>query len=116
MVPQLHCEAPAAPGPDPIQHLRDYNNYLAPKLGLLSLDTWTLVATVGRNMFLNWLVFVPLLLAALMAPRLLLSLGRLGETFFNFLRPVPMAQSGPTVENYSRDERAFLRDVRFSIS
>jgi hypothetical protein len=84
VVPQLRCEAPAAPGPDPIQHLRDYNNYLAPKLGLLSLDTWTLVATVGRNMFLNWLVFVPLLLAALMAPRLLLSLGRLGETFFTF--------------------------------
>jgi hypothetical protein len=35
-------------------------------------------------MLLNWLVFVPLLLAALMAPRLLLSLARLGETYFAF--------------------------------
>lgn len=67
---------------DPIQQLREYNNYLSPKAGLLSADTWTIVATVVRNMLLNWLVFVPLLLAALMAPRLLLSLGRLGDTFF----------------------------------
>lgn len=91
VIPQISGEAPAAPksGPDPIQHLRDYNNYLAPKIGLFSVDTWTLVATVGRNMFLNWLVFVPLLLAALMAPRLLLSLARLGETFFTFYDPSP---------------------------
>src|SRR5262247_2905614 len=38
---------PAAPfpsnsGPDPLQHLREYNNYLSPKLGLFSADTWTL--------------------------------------------------------------------------
>jgi hypothetical protein len=86
VIPRIRGEAPAAPasGPDPIQHLRDYNNYLAPRLGLFSVDTWTLVATVARNMFLNWLVFVPLLLAALMAPRLMLSLARLGETFFAF--------------------------------
>src|SRR5947209_4016581 len=47
--------------PDPVQHLREYNNYLSPKLGFFSSDTWTLVATVTRNMFLNWLVLVPLL-------------------------------------------------------
>jgi len=84
VIPQLRRDAPSVPegSPDPIQHLREYNNYLSPKLGLFSADTWTLVATVARNMFLNWLVFVPLLLAALMAPRLLLSIARLGETFF----------------------------------
>ena len=86
VIPQLCRDAPAVPegSLDPIEHLREYNNYLSPKVGLFSADTWTLVATVGRNMFLNWLVFVPLLLAALMAPRLLLSLARLGETFFTF--------------------------------
>jgi hypothetical protein len=86
VIPQLRSDAPAIPkgSPDPIQHLREYNNYLSPKLGLFSPDTWTLAATVARNMFLNWLVFVPLLLAALMAPRLLLSLARLGETFSAF--------------------------------
>jgi uncharacterized membrane protein YhdT len=65
--------------PDPIQHLRDYNNYLSPKLGFFSADTWTLAATVARNMLLVWLVFVPLLMCALMAPRIVLSLGRVGD-------------------------------------
>jgi hypothetical protein len=86
VIPHLRRDAPAVSAGelDPIQHLREYNNYLSPKLGLFSADTWTLIATVTRNMFLNWLVFVPLLLAALMAPRLLLSLARLGETYFQF--------------------------------
>src|ERR1051326_6666840 len=46
----------------PVQHLREYNNYLSPKLGFFSAATWTLAATVARNMVLNWLVFVPLLI------------------------------------------------------
>ena len=83
IIPKL---SPNGPRPkkgelDPIGHLREYNNYLSPKLGFFSADTWTLVATVTRNMMLNWLVFVPLLLFVLMAPRLILSLARLGETF-----------------------------------
>src|SRR5438270_2006544 len=67
--------------PDPIQHLREFNNYLSPKLGLFSADTWTLVATVARNMFLNWLVLIPLLAFALMLPRIVLSLAMMGETY-----------------------------------
>src|SRR5215470_6315673 len=67
--------------PDPVQHLREYNNYLSPKLGFFSADTWTLVATVGRNMLLNWLVFIPLLMFGLVLPRIVLSLARLGETY-----------------------------------
>lgn len=64
---------------DPVQHLREYNNYLSPKLGFFSSDTWTLVATVARNILLNWLVIVPLLAFALMLPRIILSLATLGE-------------------------------------
>src|SRR6266567_7076517 len=80
-----HALQPGAPSPDPkdpdpIQHLREYNNYLSPKMGLFSADTWTLIATVVRNMLLNWLVLVPLLMFILMAPRLILSLARFGET------------------------------------
>lgn len=67
--------------PDPIQHLREYNNYLSPKLGLFSADTWTLIATVARNMLLNWLVFIPLLMCALMVPRVVLSLGKVGDNY-----------------------------------
>lgn len=58
------------PNPEPtqIQNLRSYSNYLSPRLGLLSADTWTLVATYFRNLLLNWLVLIPLLAAALIIP------------------------------------------------
>ena len=61
------------PEPEPITHLREYSNYLSPRLGLLSADTWTLVAIVARNLLLNWLVFIPLLTAVIMTPRLFVS-------------------------------------------
>jgi hypothetical protein len=79
IIPFLRRQAAPIPtgAPDPVQHLREYNNYLSPKLGLFSADTWTLVATVVRNMFLNWLVFIPLLMAALLIPRLVLSIASL---------------------------------------
>jgi hypothetical protein len=51
-----------------IRHLRSYSNYLTPRLGLFSGDTWATFATVLRNIFLNWLVFVPLLAAILLIP------------------------------------------------
>jgi hypothetical protein len=54
----------------PIRHLRRYSNYLTPKLGFTSADTWTVVATVVRNIFLNWLMLIPILAAVLMVPRL----------------------------------------------
>jgi hypothetical protein len=84
VIPRLRDDPPPpAPGePDPVQHLRDFNNYLTPKLGGLSADTWTVVATVTRNIALNWLVLVPLLLSFLMVPRILLALARLSAYYF----------------------------------
>ena len=63
-------------GPEatPISHLRDYSNYLAPRAGLLSADTWTLLGTIMRNLFLVWSVVLPLLAAGLIVPRLYLAL------------------------------------------
>ncbi|HET6975545.1 MAG TPA: patatin-like phospholipase family protein [Pyrinomonadaceae bacterium] len=61
------------PEPEPLGHLREYSNYLSPRLGLLSADTWTLFAIVARNLLLNWLVFLPLLTAVIMTPRLYVS-------------------------------------------
>jgi Patatin-like phospholipase len=75
---QKTARKPGPGEPDPIQHLRDYNNYLTPKLGFFSADTWTVTATVIRNMTLNWLVLVPLLLFALMIPRLIVPLMNTG--------------------------------------
>jgi len=41
------------PEPVTLEHLREYSNYLSPKVGLMSADTWTLVATVLRNRILS---------------------------------------------------------------
>ncbi len=60
--------------PPPLTWLRDYSNYLTPTLGLFSADSWTLIGTFLRNLILNWLVIVPLLVAACMLPRLQISL------------------------------------------
>jgi hypothetical protein len=65
------------PEPEPIRHLRNYSNYLTPKLGFLSADTWTLVAIVLRNLVLNWLVLIPIILAALMLPRIVVAIVRM---------------------------------------
>jgi hypothetical protein len=56
--------------PAPLRHIRAYSYYLNPSLGLLSADTWTLIATIGRNILLIWLVALPVMAAALMLPRL----------------------------------------------
>jgi patatin-like phospholipase len=75
VVPGLRRDAPkpAAGEPDPIQHLRDYNSYLSPSSGAFSSDVWTLIATVLRNIFLNWLVLIPLLAFVLILPRFFVS-------------------------------------------
>lgn len=54
--------------PEEVSHLRAFSNYLTPRLGVLSADAWTLVATFLRNMILNWMVLLPLLTCVLMFP------------------------------------------------
>lgn len=36
--------------PQQVRFLRDYSNYLSPRVGLLTADTWTLIATYIRNL------------------------------------------------------------------
>lgn len=62
-------KTPSAPEPRPIIHLREFANYLTPRLGTMSPDTWTLIAIYLRNLAIIWLVFIPLLVAALAVPR-----------------------------------------------
>ncbi len=64
---------PARPEVEELSHLRQYSNYLTPRLGFLSADTWTLAAIVVRNLMLNLLVIVPLPAAVLAVPLLALS-------------------------------------------
>jgi hypothetical protein len=63
-------ENPLKPEPSPLYNLRIYANYLTPRKGLLAVDSWTLVAVYLRNLMLNWLVFLPVILALLMLPRI----------------------------------------------
>jgi hypothetical protein len=53
---------------DEIHGLRADSNYLTPKLGLLSADTWAAVALTIRNLVLNWLVFLPFFMGVLFFP------------------------------------------------
>jgi hypothetical protein len=64
---------PLASEPTPVQHLRAFSNYLTPRLGVLSADTWALFATYIRNLLLNWIVLIPLLAGVLAVPRYLLT-------------------------------------------
>ncbi len=48
--------------PRELRHLRDYSNFLTPKVGLLSTDTWTTLAVYLRNLLLHWLMLLPLFL------------------------------------------------------
>jgi hypothetical protein len=48
--------------------LRASSNYLTPKKGAMSPDTWTAGALVVRNLLLNWTVFLPLFLAVVLVP------------------------------------------------
>lgn len=72
-----HTGRPLAPEPAPLSHIRSYSSYLSPRLGALSIDTWTLAAIYVRNLVLNWLVLIPVLTAALALPQLLLAVARL---------------------------------------
>ena len=92
---------PISPEPDAIRHLRKYSNYLTPKLGALSADTWTGVATYLRNLLLLWLVLLPLLMLSLLVPRLAAGL----VTLPRFLEHQADAAQDSWIER--RDTRCF---------
>ena len=72
VVSQLATSAPTSgdPEPQPIRHLRQYTSYLSPRFGF-TLDAFTLGAIVLRNMILNWLTLVPVIVCLLCLPELL---------------------------------------------
>jgi Patatin-like phospholipase len=60
---------PMDEGVRPIRFLREYSNYLTPKRGFLSSDTWSMIGIYVRNMLLNQVIIIPLFAAALLIPR-----------------------------------------------
>ncbi|MDQ3279778.1 MAG: patatin-like phospholipase family protein [Acidobacteriota bacterium] len=73
---------PMKPEPEPLVNLRKYSNYLTPKLGLFSGDTWALVATYVRNLLLVWLILLPLLAGLLALPRLVIAILYKGQSAY----------------------------------
>jgi patatin-like phospholipase len=71
--PEPASARPLEREPRPLRYLRLSSNYLSPSHGLLSADAWTLVATFLRNLYLHWTVSIPLVIAALLVPRLYLA-------------------------------------------
>lgn len=120
-LPGEHPTSVMKPEAEPITHLRAYSNYLTPKLGLMSADTWTLVAIVIRNLLLNWLVLIPLLIAVLALPRLFVSLAQLSPPGYvrvaallvGIILGVQMivyaAISRPTITKKNRDQKSFFK-------
>jgi hypothetical protein len=63
-------DALAVEGEEPrqVRFLRAYSNYLTPKLGLFSGDTWAAIGTTTRNLVLNFSILSLSLLAPLYLP------------------------------------------------
>jgi len=55
--------------PGEIHFLRQFSNYLTPKLGWLGADMWTVIATYIRNLILNLAVLIAAMTLLLILPR-----------------------------------------------
>jgi len=62
--------------PEPIKFLRQYSNYLTPRIGGFSPDTWAMIAIYIRNLSLTLSVIIPSLACVLLLPRLAITVLR----------------------------------------
>ena len=108
--------------PPEITHLRSYSNYMSPRVGLFSADFWTLVSIYFRNLLLNWTVFIPLIAAFLLIPKLFIQfLGWNHNSNYLFIFWAITILAGilavsninamrPSLENYSWVSQRFITD------
>jgi hypothetical protein len=61
--------------PPEISWLRAYSNYLTPRIGIASADSWAAVAICLRNLVLNWLIIIPIVCLVLLALKLIAIVG-----------------------------------------
>ena len=78
--------------PSEIRFLRMFSNYLTPKIGGLSADTWAMVSVYTRNMLLNLVVLLAVLSALMLVPHV--ALGVLNLTPDSRFRWIPWAVFG----------------------
>jgi len=70
-LPPDHAPTGRRSEPRAIRWLRDYSNYLTPRLGALSGDTWTAISTYLRNVLLNQTILILTFAGLLLIPRVL---------------------------------------------
>jgi hypothetical protein len=77
---------------EPIRFLRDFSNYLTPKMGLLSADLWVMGVVWVRNTLLNLLILLPAMFSVVLVPRLLeLWAGRVANYNLAYEQPAHVA-------------------------
>lgn len=64
--------------PEAVTFLRQFSNYLTPRVGFLSADTWTVVTIYLRNLLLNLTLLVAAIAVILMLPRVVFWVTQLG--------------------------------------
>lgn len=69
--------------PAEIRFLRVFSNYLTPKVGFFSADTWAAAAIILRNILLNLTVLLASLVALLLVPRAAVQGGSLLQTLMS---------------------------------
>jgi hypothetical protein len=70
---EVMAALPATVEPRRIKRLRENSNFITPKVGLGSNDTWTAIAMSLRNIIINWFLFFPLFMLVAVLPNLFLS-------------------------------------------
>ncbi len=55
--------------PEPLHHLRSYSSFMTPRSGLLTADTWSIIAIWLRNILINMLVILPTTVLLVLAVR-----------------------------------------------
>jgi hypothetical protein len=78
--------------PPPIRYLREYSNYLTPRLGVLGADTWTVVGIYLRNLLVNQSVLTLFLATLLLLPYIAesLTLGAARQRLFTWPWTIPV--------------------------
>ncbi len=56
--------------PEPVFHLREYSSYLTARPGLLTTDTWSVIAIWLRNMTINLMMILPMALIVVLIARI----------------------------------------------
>ena len=68
-IEKVEATLPGGAGEAPeVNFLRDYSNYLTPRVGLLGADTWAAIALYLRNLLLNQAVLIAFLSGILVIP------------------------------------------------